>query len=319
LFGDTTIDGGERSGLRISAGRWLDDCQQTGLEVVYFSVFDDTGSGDFFAQTGPVSGDPILARPFYDVDQGRENSQLISFPNLVDGQIDISSSSEMHSVSALLRRHFRCGPRGRIDLIGGYRFFRYHESLHFQEDLVSTNTGGAAPIPLGTTFDIFDHFEAENDFHGGDLGITAEFYRDRLTLELLAKVALGNLHRRVRIDGETTIVTPPPNSTSSENVGGLLALSTNIGDRSENSFAALPEFGVNVGLQATDHLAFNVGYTLVMLNGVARTGEQIDRYVNSTYLPGQTPVGPARPRSLFNDNLADFWVQGVSFGATLEY
>ncbi|MFV1965115.1 MAG: BBP7 family outer membrane beta-barrel protein [Pirellulaceae bacterium] len=321
LFGDNSIDGGDRSGLRISAGRWLDDSQEIGLEVVYFSVFDDTGSGGFFGQTGTTSGSPILARPFYDVDQGRENAQLVSFSDpvngdLVDGRMDISSWSEMRSASILLRRHLRSGPRGRVDMIGGYRYFRFREGIQFQENLVSTDPGGS--IPLGTTFDIFDNFTAENDFHGGDLGLVAEFYRNAWTVELLAKVALGNLRRTVNIEGGTTIQTPPPNATTTAAVGGLLALPTNIRKRTDNDFAALPEFGINLGYQATERLSFNFGYTLIMLNDVARSGEQIDRSVNPTYLPGSTPVGAARPQSLF-DNVADLWVHGASVGVTFEH
>lgn len=323
LFGEGQIDDAVRSGLRVTAGHWLDDCQESGIELTYFSVFDDTGTGDYFAQTtgGANSGTPVIARPFSNVNPAvlAEDSVLVSYPNTItpllgtDGSIRISSSSEMHSASALLRHLYKRGSRGRLDVIGGYRYFRYREGLLFEMDLVSTATGST--IVPGTTFDSFDQFVAENDFHGGDFGMVAEFWHDRLTIELLAKVALGNLHREVTISGSETRTVPGGGSATS--AGGMLALPTNIGRRSANDFAALPEFGMNLKYEATDHVSLTFGYSLVMLNDVARTGEQIDRVVNSSQFSGGALNGAARPMSLFS-NETDFWAQGISIGLVWE-
>ena len=40
LYGDETINGGVRSGGRISFGRWLDSCQTWGLGGEYFALED---------------------------------------------------------------------------------------------------------------------------------------------------------------------------------------------------------------------------------------------------------------------------------------
>jgi hypothetical protein len=318
LFGGDAIGDQYRSGLRISLGHWLDDCQNLGVQLVYFSVFDDRSSADYFAQTqGPFgSGSPILARPFFDVINDAPNARLISFPNLVDGSVTVDSSSEMHSVALSLRRCFRSGSRGRVSLIGGYRYFRLREGLGIRERLVSTAPTG--PIEQRTTFDVFDDFTAENDFHGGEIGVVAELGRGALGLELLAKVAVGNVHRHVEINGGTTETTPPPNSTTGSDPGGLLALPTNIGSFSANEFAALPEFGANLTFHYNDCAKVVVGYTLLMLNDVSRTGEQIDTSVNPTYLPNEVPQGPRRPRQL-PGNVTDFWAQGFNIGLTLEH
>jgi hypothetical protein len=317
LFGGDSIGDDYRSGLRITLGHWFDDCQKLGVEVVYFSVFDDRSAVDFFARTeGPFgSGTPILARPFVDVINNAPNARLVSFPNRVDGSITVDSSSEMHSAAVLLRKNFRRGSCGRIDLVGGYRYFRLREGLGIRERLVSTAPTGA--IEQGTRFNIFDDFTAENDFHGGEIGIVAEFCRGAAGLELLAKVALGNVHRRVEINGGTTEITPPPNPTIGSDPGGLLALPTNIGSFSDDEFAALPEFGANFTYQCSKCAKLVVGYTLVMLNDVSRTGEQIDPGVNTTFLPNQNPQGPRRPQQL-PGNITDFWAQGFNIGLVFE-
>lgn len=316
LFGNEQIDTDLRTGLRLQLGHWSDCDGTVGWQVTYFSVFDDDQTGDFSAGTegAAAAGNPILGRPFFNVNPAinDQDALLISSPNVVAGSININSSSEIHSVSFNLRQHYRSGCKGRVDLLGGYRYFRFRDSLLIREDLVITNPAGLNPV--GTTFAIEDRFLAENDFHGGDLGFVAEFWHNGWSLEVLAKVALGNLRRSADISGSTN--TTVPGGAAVTTSGGLLALPTNSGHRAENDLAALPEFGVNVKLDATRSLTFNMGYTLLMLNDVARTGELIDTNVNSTQLFGGALVGPANPASQFANNETDFWAQGLNFGVT---
>jgi hypothetical protein len=218
----------------------------------------------------------------------------------------------MHSASVLVRQHWRSGSRGRIDLLGGYRFFRLRDGFLVREGLVTTDPLGA--LPIGTTFAIEDHFLAENDFHGGDLGLIAEFWDQGWSLELLAKVALGNLQRDVSVRGSTVIDVPPAGAGVTTN-GGLLALPTNSGNRTANDFAALPEFGVNLRFEPRQNVSLQVGYTLLMLTDVTRSGELIDTSINGTQLAGGALVGPARPANL-SGNTTDFWAQGLNFGVT---
>ena len=72
------------------------------------------------------------------------------------------------------------------------------------------------------------------------------------------------------------------------------------------------EFGINGTVLVTRRLSFVCGYSLLMLNHVARTGDQIDRSVNPSQLDGGSLVGPPRPAA--NTRGADFWVQGLNIG-----
>lgn len=317
LFGNAQIDNDQRNGLRLTYGHWADPDGTVGWQLTYFSVFDDDHTGDYANGTGvPLTGTPILARPIFNVNLNAPDSLIVSAPAIADGNIAINSSSEMHSVSWMMRQHFRSGSKGRVDLVGGYRYFRYREGL-----TINTNSQilpGNLNFPVGTTFAFNDTFVAENDFHGGDMGFVAEFWHAGWTLEVLAKVALGNIHRTANISGSTTTDTPPAGGAVTTN-GGLLALPTNIGNRTSNDFAALPEFGLNLKFEATRNLTLNLGYTLLMLNDVVRTGELIDPRVNPTQLSGGALAGAAFPTSLFGANQTDFWAQGLNFGLTYNF
>lgn len=313
LFGGNKIADEERSGLRINFGRWLDDGHQNAIEANYFSVFNEGSTNNFFGQTtgGAGSGSPILARPFFDVNANLENARLASFPGIADGSITVSSSSELHSAGLLLRRHLRSGSRGRIDLLAGYRYFRFREGLRIDENFVSTGAGGG--IAVGTAIDVYDLFQTQNDFNGGELGLNAKFDHAGWGLELLGKVALGNIQHTTTINGVTTTTTPAPGSTTNTAAGGLLALSSNIAQTTGNDLAVLPEFGANLTFDLNDCLQLRAGYTILALNNVARTGDQIDRNINTNLIPGGSGAGVASP-SHTSHELSDFWAQGLNFG-----
>ena len=142
--------------------------------------------------------------------------------------------------------------------------------------------------------------------------------RGNLFLASTFKVALGEVHQTVDINGNTTFAVPGVTTASP---GGLLALPTNIGSYTRDHFAVVPEVGVKVGYQVTEHLRVFVGYTFLYLSNVLRPGELIDRTVNVSQLPSilgpGTLVGAPRPALTFKDT--DFWTQGVNFGLELRY
>jgi hypothetical protein len=288
---------------------WLDPCQDTALEFAGFLVGDSPGVNGFSAAS---NGDPILARPFFDVLAGQNDAELVAFPSIVDGRIDVTSASEMQSASLLLRKNLRRGPCWRADLLGGYRFFHFREALSIREQLVSTDPGGL--IPLGTTFDLLDRFVTHNEFHGGEIGLATEWGRNCWSLETILHVALGNVHESVAAEGRTDVTVPQEPTIRSR--GGLLALPTNLGEHSQNAFAVLPEANVNLHYRLNDRLRLTCGYTFLYLNHVFRTGDQVDLAVNPSQIGGEL-VGPARPAVLLRDS--GFWAQGLSFGADWQW
>lgn len=314
----TTLFGGDlltanRSGGRIRFGKWLGQGRCVGVEGEYFGLGD---INDNFV--GNSTGNPILARPFFNALTNAEDSELIAFPGVVSGTINADAQGSLQSAGVrMLWNLCQSGTpidlctvernESRLDLLLGYRFLRLDESLQIREQLTSQLTSEPG------TFDITDRFATRNTFHGAEIGLSrTESYRC-WTLDMLLKVAFGGVRESVSINGDTIINdgTGPQAFT-----GGLLAQQTNIGEYSRDRFALIPEVGVTIGYQLTPCWQANFGYSLIYWDRTVRAGDQIDRTVNPNLLP---PVvdplsGPLRPAFAFQEN--SFWAQGMSFGMT---
>jgi hypothetical protein len=311
LHGGERVDANFRNGVRYRAGMWLDACSQVGVDVHYLYLDDGANTGDYF---GRSLGDPILARPFFNTQLNAEDSQLIAFPGVVQGQIDIQTSSEMHSAGILLRRGWWRDGSTSIDLVGGYRYFRYREGLSINENLLLLDTPG---FPNDTTLDVRDTFTAENDFHGGEIGINSTYCHRGFVIDLLAKVAVGNVHQDLEVRGQT--VRTVPNSPPVTDDLGFLALPTNIGQRTRNRFAFLPEVNLDIRYPLTHSLQLTAGYSLLYLTKVVRSGDQVDTVINPSQFPqnGGVVTDPIRPAPLFQDTA--IWAQGLNLGIEWVY
>ena len=148
-----------------------------------------------------------MARPFFNAVLGQQDAQLVAFPGIVGGDVQTQTTSEMHSLAVLVRHNLGQDCGRRIDLVGGYRYLRFRESLTIHEHLVSLDNGGV--VPVGTTFDVQDLFGTENDFHGGEIGLSTVWTRGCWDFDVLTKLALGNMHQQVTgSDGQTVIAAP---------------------------------------------------------------------------------------------------------------
>ena len=291
LYGGHTSGSNIRSGGRLTFGRWFDPCQRLGIEGDYFKLEDErTG----FTQTS--TGDPILARPFYDVTTGQESSELVAFPNVIQGTVSAEHVTRLEGAGVRAMWNLACGdgcgtscitccpvPTGyRFDALLGYRVLRLVDDVHVVEDLVSTDTAQ----PAGA-FIVRDSFQTENQFHGVDFGTSLRFCKGCFTLDLLSKLALGNVRSRIDIDGSTVITQKGQAETFQ---GGLLAQRTNIGSYEFNEFAAVPELGVDRRLSDQPLLAADLRLHVHLLEP-RRAGRRHDQ-------PGREPEPAAarRPR-----------------------
>ncbi|GIW96442.1 MAG: hypothetical protein KatS3mg110_4483 [Pirellulaceae bacterium] len=307
LFGDSRIDTQGRPGAGVTLGHWLDPDQNDAFVLSWFSLGD--GPGTRFSATS--TGDPILARPFFNIDSGQEDAELVAYPDLLAGRVDVTNASELHSASAVALLNWLRGPGGRIDWFFGYRYLRFRDSLRITEDLVSTASGGV--VQQGTRIVVNDHFLAENDFHGGQFGVAAQFAAQRLQTTWTAGLAVGNLHRELSIDGQTAVTTPGDPTTLRS--GGLLALPTNIGSSSSNVVSLIPELRIDGRIPLTRSCDVIVGYSVFYLTEAIRAGNNIDRVVNPTQLGPGGLTGEPRPMRLNDDS--SFWVHSLAVGVRL--
>ena len=312
LFGGTELNDEMRVGGRFGGGYWFTPQRDWGIEGNYFFLQEKTTS--YHAAS---DGDPILARPFYNIVTGDQDSHVMAFPDVISGTVDVSAKSRLQGAELLLRRPIvvqrtngRNGPAGfalGVELLAGYRFLDLAEDLRISEALEM-----AGP----STIELYDLFETKNQFHGAQVGFVTVLQQNRFSAEFLLKLGLGNTRSRVVIDGETVTTVPPVPPVTDD--GGLLALPTNMGSYTQNNFAVVPELGVTLGYDINDRLRATVGYTFIYWSRVARPGDQIDMAVNPSYIPNNgPPVGPASPA--FSFNTTDMWMHGVNLGLDLRF
>jgi len=318
LISGQNVNDDWRSGVRLYGGIWLDDSQRFGIEGNFFYLGN---SNDRFAAGS--DGTDIVTRPF--TNNVRRNAagtfsqvapfqdtQLVSFPNVLRGTITADSQSELIGGGANLVRNLCCTPCSRLDLLVGYRYLNLNDTLTIREDL--TGLAGS-PFP-DFRFQIEDRFRTENHFHGGVVGLAYERRFSHFFLGIRSTVALGTNRSIVDIDGSTTITDPAGNQT--QYVGGLLAQPSNIGRYTNTSFAVVPEVGVKLGVQLTDHLRIFGGYNFLYLSNVTRPGDIIDTRVNSSQIPPRTnQTGELFPR--YTHRSSDFFVHGVMVGLEFRY
>ena len=335
LYGNHTVATDGQSGFRTTLGLWLDSCHLWGAEVDYFSPGQrDSG----FYQDSPT-GNPILARPFFNVQTNQPGSLLVSYasqpgqPNLATGSITVGVKDYFQSGGVLLS-HNLCGDNSccdccnscdegcatdccvpltccrRTDLLMGFRYYNLSDGVAITENMRDLS-GGRTNL---WTFNTLDSFRARNDFYGGEVGLRTQVYRGRWSLEFLTKLAMGDNRTIVGIMGTTT-ATPLTQPTQPTAAGGVLALNgANIGTYHEsNAFTMIPELGVDLGYQLNCHWRAHLGYNVLYWGCVSRAADQISLDVDPRNIPSNTSVyNPSAALAFpqFPDKTSCFWAQG---------
>ena len=311
LFGGTSFDGPMRSGARLTAGFWFTPQEDRGIEASWFGLAITKKSFDL----STTVGNPYLARPYINANNGQQAAVVIpepgpqpstTGPTLLDQTADAALSSQFGSVDVLYRYNTTIGEDfHRRYWVGGFRYLMLEDQLAV--NLLSSVSTGA------TSFDTYtasDSFRTLNQFYGGEFGMIEKWWRDRWSLQVLGKVALGATTVTTRINGLTTTT----GTTPATYPGGVLAQPTNPGNE-QSLFAAAGEFGVTADYAIWSQFRLSVGYSLIYWTTVGRVTDQIDPSVNPTQFGGQRLAGTPEPS--FNLSTTGFWAQGINAG--LEY
>jgi hypothetical protein len=308
------IDHGWLSGGRFTVGWWLDECRSLGIEAVFF--FTEQGYETFSARSDR-GGNPLLARPFLDQNDGLENVELVSDPGRLVGGVVVDTNTRLWGGELNLRQPLiQSRPWGGwckdVSIIAGFRYLNLDDDIKITEDLFVIQT--APEPPFGTTFQILDLFHTENQFYGGQIGGDMRLRKGKWVIDLRTKLAVGVTHQEVDIAGGT--VETRPGQVPVQRVGGLLAQRTNIGHYERNEWGFVSDSGINVGYQVTCNTRVFLGYSFLYWMNVARADQQIDRVVNSQLLSGGNGTG-TRPAFVFRDR--DFWAHGLNAGVEIRY
>jgi hypothetical protein len=309
VFGGTRLNDEMRSGLRLSAGVY----GEGGLWAVSGDLFFLSSNGD--GARFNSSGGPVLSRPFVNPATGLPDAEVVGFPGVTSGSLAFSERNTFVGAGAFFQHALHCGGDEchgyRVDFITGYRFYGMNDDLRIRD---SRSTIGPGAFPSGTTLTILDQFRTENTFHGGLIGLTGVKRHGCWVCDFRAGVALGAMNRELLIDGSTTVQSP--GQPTVVRGGGLLTQVSNAGTYSSQTFAAIPELGLNVGLQLCEGVFVTFGYTLVYMPNTWRAGDQIDRGVDPGQLRGAANVF-GRPLPTFASTGTT--AQGFNAGFTFRF
>ncbi|HVK17133.1 MAG TPA: BBP7 family outer membrane beta-barrel protein [Fimbriiglobus sp.] len=316
----TLIDGDSLSNSFHTGGRfggvyWFGCEQRWGFDG---NVWFVGPTGKEAAANSGANG--LLARPFFNLNQGIPFSELITYPGLATGSVAVTTETYMWGAEANLRRFLLGSPCSRLDLLFGFRYVGLNEELQITEQFARvpgspTNVGNPSVVAGSVT----DKFRTENHFFGAQVGLAGEVRRGRWFTEGRASIAFGEVFQSVDINGAQLLQLAGGTGSFG---GGLLALpGANIGRFTQEQFAVVPEVGFKVGLHVTPRLRAAVGYNFLYLSSVLRPGDQIDTGLDVTRIPNFplpgtiTPLQTVRPAVPLRDS--GVFAQGVTF--SLQY
>lgn len=310
LIDDDALSNTFHTGGRFGGVYWLGCEQRWGVD----------GNLWFVGPTGKDvtinSGAGLLARPFFNLNQGVPFSEVIAAPGLATGAVAVTTETYMWGAEANLRRFLLGNPCSRLDLLFGFRYVGLNEELQITETFARTPGSslaiGSPSVVAGT---VTDKFRTENHFFGAQVGLAGEVRRGRWFTEGRATIAFGDVFQSVEVNGAQNLqLAGGPAGFG----GGLLALpGANIGRFTQERFAVVPEVGLKVGLHLTPRLRAAVGYNFLYLSSALRPGDQIDQGLDVTRIPNFplpgtiTPLQTVRPAVTLRDS--GVFAQGVSF------
>ena len=326
LFGNDVVNDGGRSGFRTTLGFWLNPCHTWDVEFDYLGLGGQSANFSQFS-----AGNPILTRPFFNLQTNQADSEIVAFPGVAAGTISVAAKDYFQSAGVSMSYNLCscnsccdsccdasdscadpcascCAPTlhcCRTDLLVGFRYYDLNDSVSIHETPQTTN-----PFAM---YDIHDNFSARNDFYGSELGLRTKIYRQRWSLEILTKLAMGNTHQTANINGQT-IKTTTDGTTVYD--AGVFAGTTNSGTFQQNTFTMIPQLGLELGYQVSCHWRAYLGYNLMFWGSVWRSGDQIDLQVDPRNIPSNPAYQPttALPFPQFPAQATSFSAQGINVG-----
>lgn len=270
---------------------------------------------------------PVLFRPFFDLNNRVPSGALVAAPGLATGFISASGHTDVWGAEANAWKtifYNHPGTSYAVRAMAGVRYLNSTSAL----DITATSVFAPAimgGLPFagfrGNRLQVYDSFSADNHFFGGQLGIALDgWFMECLCFETSARVAIGNTNQQIKVFGNQVRTFEDGSTTNS--LGGLLALPSNIGKRNINKFTQVPEIDFKVKAPIGRYLTLSSGFSAMYWSNVLRASEQIDRSIDITQIPnfpaaGATPTGLGRPAIPFKQ--ADLWLLGISVGAEINW
>jgi hypothetical protein len=305
LLGNSSVDTGATSGVRVRLAYYFDKEETCGVEANGFYM-EQRSALNTFSSNG-ANGTPVLARPFFNVNAGVEDADPIAVPNIQSGTLTILQPRRFWGgdTNLVLGQDPSLYSKAQWSLLLGARYVSLDEKLVASEWL--TDLPGLG-IQGNNTF-LRDNFTDYNRFYGGQIGLGYDYRLGPVFLAVVGKIAFGVNDQVWRASAITSITEPSGLVTTSTN-RGLLVQPSNAGSIRRSVFSYVPETTVNLGYHFNDCVNMSIGYNFLFWYRVLRPTDQIDRAVNIQALQPFDEVGPARPEAHVQN--ANFWAQGLT-------
>jgi len=264
-----------------------------------------------------------LFRPFFDLNNRTDSAFLVASPGIATGSINARAQLGLWGAEANLWKNVYFNSPGTtcyIDLMAGLRYLNANSELDIHSTSVFNNTidaGSSFASFAGNRLQVSDSFALHNHFFGGQVGIAAKgWLMEHCSVEGSLRVALGTTRQDSTINGSQVRTFANGQTTTSQ--GGLLALPSNIGTRSNYKFSQIPEGNLKLLVPIGSQLTFSAGFTAIYWNRVARAAHQVDRSIDISQIPNfpdaatAPSTGLGRPGVLFQQS--DLWMLGISLG-----
>jgi hypothetical protein len=302
LVGGDSILKDVTAGGRLTLGTWIDHSQSRSLVLRAWFAGEET-----FGFNRNQDQTPVLVRPFLNVSDDQaaaQDTQIIAFPNLATGNINVQASSEVFGGDISVRQLWYEKYGATVDVLYGYQYMRVAEDLRISSTSTSLDDDFA---PVGSVISIRDSFDTENDFHGGQFGFAGNYREGCWSFNSLAKVGFGQLRRRANLSGSTTTSI---DAATAVDPNGLLVRSTNAGETTDHTFGWVPELDFSIGWHRYRNFDMKIGYHVIAMTDAVQTSNTIDPALRVNL--SDPPTGQQRPSvGLSYDT---YYIQGIHFG-----
>src|SRR5262249_13979380 len=145
---------------------------------------------------------PIITRPFFNINEGREDSEITAAPGIASGGLTIKAPSQLWGAEADIRCNLCDRCCWRLDGLTGFRYLDLRESVQIVESVQVLRGGANPPVRnVGDQALVFDDFATRNQFYGGQLGLDWEWRHNRWIVDVRGKLGLGVTHQEITING----------------------------------------------------------------------------------------------------------------------
>ncbi len=301
ILNNTRTGAGASDALRVTYTYWLVDPEICAVDSS-FMIMERRLLGFRFASD--ANGTPVISRPFFNPVANTEDADPRALPNTQSGSVTDHFLTRLMGAEANFKYNVSGVPASEgpsFTVMVGPRWIRLDEkyfNLDFSQDL---------PAGTGQSRVFNDNITCYNNFFGGQIGSAMRCRWDRLSLELLSKIAVGQNFQSVKTVGITGIHDDATGANSFL-PGALYVQNSNTGNFHFEHISVVPEVNLNVGIQITDNFKFSFGYGVFDMSNVVRPGSLIQSKIEiqTTGIPGTFPTS--------HHNTTDFWAQWVNFG-----